>query len=85
MLPPSRSASSLGDNAWSYAAIPLIYIFMFGTRALTLIGFNPLFKWLGTGASCGTLRSCWAHCAGFCGAEPRTFIRSAKPPAAPFA
>lgn len=58
--PPGRSASSLGANAWSYAAIPLIYLFMFATRALSLLGFNPLFRLLGTGAQGGTLRDCFA-------------------------
>ena len=41
----ARSSSSLGDTAWSYAAIPIIYAFMLATRALLLYGFNPIF-WL---------------------------------------
>lgn len=38
------SAQSIGYSAWSYAAIPLIYVFMMLIRGGCLTAFNPLFR-----------------------------------------
>lgn len=49
-LPARRIRSavgSLGSTGWSYAAIPLIWIFMLLIRAACLAAFNPLFRAVG--------------------------------------
>lgn len=38
------SAQSIGYSAWSYGAIPLIYVFMMLIRGGCLTAFNPLFR-----------------------------------------
>lgn len=50
---PCRSASQLNKSAWNYAAIPLIYLFMYAFRFLCLLCFNPIFKLLGHSESRG--------------------------------
>ncbi|KDD76916.1 hypothetical protein H632_c68p2, partial [Helicosporidium sp. ATCC 50920] len=42
-----NSVGILSDTTWSYAAIPLIYIFMLIIRASCLFLFNPIFAWAG--------------------------------------
>ena len=44
-----RAAPLLSDNPWSFAAIPLIYLFMYVARGLNILAFNPLFKLFGKG------------------------------------
>lgn len=39
----------LGRSAWSFGAIPIIYIFATLVRAACVVLFNPLFKLLGAG------------------------------------
>lgn len=46
---PPSSVAILNNTAWSYAAIPLIWVFMFFIRAGCLVLFNPIFKWVGEG------------------------------------
>jgi NhaP-type Na+/H+ or K+/H+ antiporter len=46
-----RSADLLPRTAWSYGAIPLIYIFMMLIRCLCVALFNPVFNALGEGLS----------------------------------
>lgn len=44
---PCRSIDILGSNAWSYVAVPLIYIFMMLIRTGCLAGFNlTFFAWV---------------------------------------
>lgn len=44
-----RSVRLLNRSAWSYVAIPLIYIFMLLIRTSCVALFNPIFKLLGEG------------------------------------
>ena len=44
----ARSTTFLNATAWSYAAIPIIFIFMFICRFLLILLFNPLFNLTGT-------------------------------------
>lgn len=46
-LAPRSSVSNLGSTGWSYAAIPLIFVFMLLIRGACLAGFNPLFRLVG--------------------------------------
>lgn len=46
---PCSSVAILNNTAWSYAAIPLIWVFMLLIRAGCLVLFNPIFKWVGEG------------------------------------
>ncbi|KAL6780791.1 hypothetical protein ACKKBF_B11690 [Auxenochlorella protothecoides x Auxenochlorella symbiontica] len=46
-----NSVAILNNTAWSYAAIPLIWVFMFFIRAGCLVLFNPIFKWVGEALS----------------------------------
>ena len=46
-----RSVKLLNRSAWSYAAIPLIYIFMLLIRTTSVALFNPIFRLLGKGLS----------------------------------
>lgn len=46
-----RSVSNFKRTAWSYVAIPLIYLFMVLIRSACVGLFNPLFKALGEGLS----------------------------------
>lgn len=46
-----RSVTLLTRTAWSYAAIPLIWLFMLVIRTLCIWMFNPVFKVLGEGLS----------------------------------
>ena len=46
-----RSVTLLERTAWSYAAIPAIYVFMLLIRCGCVALFNPLFRWLGEGLS----------------------------------
>ena len=44
-----RAAPLLSESAWSFASIPLIYLFMYVARGLNILAFNPLFKLFGKG------------------------------------
>ena len=46
-----RSVTNFQRTAWSYVAIPLIYVFMLVFRCLCVALFNPLFRALGEGLS----------------------------------
>ena len=44
---PRRSASQLNKSAWNFAAIPIVYLFMYAFRFVCTLAFNPLFRLLG--------------------------------------
>ncbi|PSC68844.1 Sodium hydrogen exchanger 7 [Micractinium conductrix] len=47
----ARSAGQLSKNAWNYAAIPIIFLFMYAFRGACMIAFMPIFKLFGTKVS----------------------------------